>query len=227
MHLPRSVGDSAVTEPARLVAATAVLVVLLFPVYWMVISGLKRGQAALFHEPPYLYPPHPDWNEWVDVVREYGKPLLNSLAISGIAVCVTAAVCVPGAYALAKLGVGRRVNYILLLTLLIVQALPTIMLVAPLFEAAARLKLTNHYYTIGLFDSMYGVPFAVLILRAYMLKLPEELREAALVERSDGAPGVSSGHAAEQQARYRYDPPVCVPICMGRLYLRADVYQRY
>jgi len=166
----------------RLAGSLAVLAVMLFPVYWMVISGLKGTEGTLFHEPPYLYPPNADWRELLNVVRTYGKGLVNSVVISSIAVAITAVVCVPGAYALAKLGVGRRINYAILLALLVVQALPTIMLVAPLFETAAHLQLVNHYFTIGVLDSMYAVPFAVLILRAYMLKLPEELREAALID---------------------------------------------
>jgi multiple sugar transport system permease protein len=99
-----------------------------------------------------------------------------------LATLLTAAICIPAAYALAKLGIPERITHVMLLVLLVVQALPTIMLVAPLYETAAKLNLLNQYWTIALLDSMYAVPFGVLILRAYMLSLPDELREAALVD---------------------------------------------
>jgi multiple sugar transport system permease protein len=169
-------------EALRLGGALAVLGVMLFPVYWMVITALKGKQAAIFAEPPLFYPPHPSWNELWRTITTYGRPLVNSIVISGLATVITVFVCVPGAYALAKLGVSRRMTHVGLVVLLVVQALPTIMLVGPLYETAAKLGLLNQYWTIAILDSMYAVPFGLLILRAYMVSLPDELREAALVD---------------------------------------------
>jgi multiple sugar transport system permease protein len=165
----------------RLAGALAVLVIMLFPVYWMVISGLKT-QHDLFAAPPSFYPAHPAWSRIGDAIRTYGRPLLNSIAISAIATVITALVCVPGAYALAKLGVSQRITSVLLVVILVVQVLPTIMLVSPLYEIAIRLHVLNQFWTIGLLDSMYSVPFGLLVLRAYMVALPDALREAALVD---------------------------------------------
>jgi multiple sugar transport system permease protein len=169
-------------ERLRLVAALAVLAAVLFPVYWMVITALKGTQQQIFSEPPSFYPPHPNWEELWKVLVAYGRPLVNSIVICAMATLITLIICVPGAYALAKLGVSRRVTNILLVLLLVVQALPTIMLVGPLYETAAKLHLLNQYWTIALLDSMYAVPFGLLILRAYMMSVPDELRQAALVD---------------------------------------------
>ena len=106
-------------------ATVAAVAVMLFPVYWTVITALKGSQAQIFAEPPTFYPPHPDWDVLWRTIRDSGRPLVNSIVISGLATLITAAVCIPAAYALAKLGIPERMTHVVLLVLLIVQALPT------------------------------------------------------------------------------------------------------
>ncbi|HEY2241254.1 MAG TPA: carbohydrate ABC transporter permease [Streptosporangiaceae bacterium] len=183
----------------RLAGALAVLIIMLFPVYWMVISALK-GQHDLFSTPPTFYPSHANWGRIGSAVSTYVHPLVNSVVISAIATVITALICVPGAYALAKLGVSERVTSVLMVVILVVQVLPTIMLVSPLYEIAIRLGILNQYWTVGLLDSMYSVPFGLLVLRAYMVALPSALREAALV---DGC--------SEQKVFLRVILPNCKP----------------
>ena len=52
----------------------------------------------------------------------------------------------------------------------------------PLYEATSRVGLLNNYFTVGVVDPLYGVPFCVLVLRAYMRNIPGTLREAAIVD---------------------------------------------
>lgn len=175
-------------QVARGAAACAVLAVMLFPVYWMVISGLKTDKT-LFANPPYFYPPSPQWALVWHTVETYARPLLNSAIVSVGATILALLVCVPGAYALAKMKVPYRLTSVFLVAILVVQVFPTIMLVPPLYQMAAQVHALNHYWTLAILDSMYSVPFGLLVLRTFMLSLPDSLREAALVD------GASEGQA--------------------------------
>ena len=78
---------------------------------------------------------------------------------------VTLVVAVPAAYALAKSGFHPRFVRCVLIALIVVQVLPTIMLLtAPLYEVASRVGVLNNYFTVGVVDAIYAVPFCVPVL---------------------------------------------------------------
>ena len=168
-------------EVARRAAALILLAVMLFPVYWMVISALKTDKT-LFTNPPYFYPPSPQWGFFWNTVETYARPLLNSAIISLSATIFALLICVPGAYALAKMNLPNGLVNVLLVVVLAVQVFPTIMLVPPLYQMATQVQALNHYWTLAILDSMYSVPFGLLVLRTFMLGIPDSLREAALVD---------------------------------------------
>lgn len=158
-----------------------VVALFLFPVYWMIVSALK-DPSQLFSSHP-VFVPHPTlWGEFRKAFDVSASGTKNSLIISLISMSVTLFVVVPAAYALAKSGLHPRFVRWVLISLIVVQVLPTIMLLTPLYEAASRVGLLNNYFTVGVVDSLYGVPFCVLVLRAYMRNIPGTLREAAIVD---------------------------------------------
>jgi multiple sugar transport system permease protein len=153
----------------------------LFPVYWLVVSALKNSDQLFSSTPVFL--PHPAlWTNFASAFRASAGGIKNSFIISAICSAITLFVSVPAAYAMAKSGMSQRLVRAILIALIVVQVLPTIMLLTPLYEVASQLNLLNNYFTIGLLDAMYGVPFCVLILRAYMHNIPGLLREAAIVD---------------------------------------------
>ena len=71
---------------------------------------------------------------------------------------------------------------VIVFLLLLAQMIPTVTLTTPMFLIFNQFGLINTYPGLILADSTYAVPFAVLILRAFMLSLPFELTEAAFVD---------------------------------------------
>jgi multiple sugar transport system permease protein len=93
----------------------------------------------------------------------------------------------PAAYALAHFKV--RFAGAVLLGILISQMIPGIVVANALYSAFSDLGLLNTVWGLILADSTAGIPFAMLILRAFMLGIPSEVVEAAWV---DGAGPIRS-----------------------------------
>jgi len=87
----------------------------------------------------------------------------------------------PAAYAMAHLRL-RVATVLMVLLLLMTQMFPEIMLATPLFVLFNRLGLVNTYPGLILADATGAVPFVTLVLRAYLIGVPHELTEAALVD---------------------------------------------
>jgi multiple sugar transport system permease protein len=108
------------------------------------------------------------------------RAILNSVVISLGTMAVTMLLAVPAAYVLAR----RRVRFVtpMMLLLLLTQLLPGIAVATPLFVLFKQLGLLNSYAGIVLADATITLPFAILILRPFFLRIPAELEAAALVD---------------------------------------------
>jgi multiple sugar transport system permease protein len=93
---------------------------------------------------------------------------------------LTLVLAVPAAYILAR----RRVRFVgvALLILLVTQLLPGIAVATPLFVLFKKAQLLNSYLGLILADATLTVPFAILVLRPFFLRIPRELESAALVD---------------------------------------------
>jgi len=161
---------------------TAIVVILLFPVYWMVLTSLRTETDAA-HSPPLIAPSHLDTAAYSTAVfdnPDVKQAIVNSAIISFGTMALTLLLAVPAAYVLAR----RRVRFVgvALLILLVTQLLPGIAVATPLFVIFKKLALLNSYLGIILADATLTVPFAILVLRPFFLRIPRDLESAALVD---------------------------------------------
>jgi multiple sugar transport system permease protein len=160
------------------VVAIAFTALMLFPLYWMVNVSFEPS-VSLFHIPPLWFPLHPTSYGYSKAIATQGTNLLTSLVVSSGTVIVTLVLAAPAAYALTHL---RLRAVWLLFGLFVAQMIPTIVLAQGLFGVFDRVGLLNTYPGLILADSTHAVPFAVLILRAFMLSVPSELVDIALID---------------------------------------------
>ena len=89
-------------------------------------------------------------------------------------------IAAPAAYALAHLRI--RGAGVVLLAILVSQMIPGIVVANAIYSAYSDLGLLNSVFGLILADSTLAIPFAMLILRAFMLTVPRSIMEAAEVD---------------------------------------------
>lgn len=159
------------------IVGVLILAVFLFPVYWMLNVSLQHSSGAV--ATPWL-PIHLSLHGYSKALHDQGGHLLTSLVIALGTVAFSLLVAAPAAYALAYFRV-RGAN-VVLLVILISQMIPGIVVANALYSAYSNLGLLNSVWGLILADSTLGIPFAMLILRAFMVTLPRSIMEAALVD---------------------------------------------
>ncbi|MFJ7996239.1 carbohydrate ABC transporter permease [Streptomyces sp. NPDC096310] len=175
-----STTDSAAGRPrgaASTVLALVVLAVLLFPLYWMVNIALQPGESLA--ETHWL-PTSPGWDNFQRALSGQGGSLVTSLVVALGAVVVCLALAAPAAYGLAQLGV--RGSRTIVFATLITQMVPGIVIANALYSAYVELRLVNSPLGLILADASLGLPFSIVLLRAFMVSIPREVVEAALVD---------------------------------------------
>ncbi|MDW8269783.1 MAG: carbohydrate ABC transporter permease, partial [Anaerolineae bacterium] len=113
-------------------------------------------------------------------LRAFRYALRNSfLVAAGVSFTALALGSLAGyAFARFRLVGGAQLIYILLL----VQMLPVIVLLIPLYMTMNRLGMLDKLSTVIALLSAYHMPFVIWILRGYFQSIPAELEEAALVD---------------------------------------------
>jgi multiple sugar transport system permease protein len=162
---------------AHTVFGILILAVFLFPVYWMINVSLQPSGSAV--STPW-FPTDITLSGYAQAMRDQGRHVATSLLIASGSVGFSLLLAAPAAYALARFRI--RWAGVVLAGILVSQMVPGIVVANALYSAYSQLGLLNTVWGLILADSTAGVPFAMLILRAFMTRLPAAVLEAAGVD---------------------------------------------
>lgn len=169
------------TNPRRAwlwtLGGVVILVVFLFPVYWMISASLQPDVNSVSVS---WIPTSIDLGSYEQALRTTLPGLRNSIIVSLGTVLLTLLVSVPAAFALSRLD-GRVVN-VSLLVILVAQMVPSITLLNALYAMFSALGLLNTYLAMILANSTSAIPLAIIVLRSFMVSLDSEVLEAATID---------------------------------------------
>jgi len=160
---------------------SVILLYLLFPFYWAVVSSLK-APSDLFKTPIQYLPVNPRWENYTDIFKTqpFGKFLLNSAIVAGTTTLLSLAIGCFAAYALGRFQFrGRGVVYY---STLAVTMFPQISLLGGMFILLRTLGLYNNVLGLVLAYMVFSLPFTVWLLTSFVRDIPWELEEAAYVD---------------------------------------------
>jgi N,N'-diacetylchitobiose transport system permease protein len=165
------------------VVGLAVFVILIFPVFWMISTAFKPDTEISSFTPTW-FSTTPTLQHFREAI---GRPYFwdtvkNSLIVVGVVVALAMVVAFLAAVALAKYRfTGNKLFVVLVIGILM---LPQAGLVIPLYVVLARYGLTNELMGLVLTHMVILLPFAVWTLRGFIMGIPRELEEAAMVDGS-------------------------------------------
>ncbi|NGO75082.1 carbohydrate ABC transporter permease [Streptomyces sp. YC504] len=159
------------------VAGVVILCTMLFPLYWMVNTALQPDSGLLEVSP---VPGSLDLSGFTSAITEQGGHLLTSLVVALGAVAICLAVAAPAAYGLAQFRLPGTKSIVF--GTLITQMVPGIVIANALYSAYVDLGLVNSYFGLMLADASLGIPFAIVLMRSFMVAIPKEVIEAAEVD---------------------------------------------
>jgi multiple sugar transport system permease protein len=165
------------------IGGLAITAVMLLPIYFTAESSLEPTSViqALSQT---LVPSHFVLTNYRVAFDAESSSILTSLLIALGAVALSIGAGLPAAYGLTKLGYlkSRTILSVAIMVLLITQMVPGISLSLAFYKLFLHLHLLNSIPGLIIADSTNGMPFATLVLRAFMGSIPVELSDAAYVD---------------------------------------------
>jgi multiple sugar transport system permease protein len=165
----------------RCATIVVILVVVLFPVYWMVLGTFQPENDSLVWPPPLFFEGF-NFGAVASIFRDLplASWIFHSIEVSAVTVSVTVVLVVPGAFLLSQLRWRGRGAFGLLM--LSTQIMPGAMIIVPELEWYRTLNWTNNLLALGLLYAAFSVPLGSWILKTAFDKVPNEIIDAGFVD---------------------------------------------
>ncbi len=163
----------------RFVVALVVLVIIIFPVYWLFIKAFKTPEE-IFAFPPVWIP----GSFYLDNFRAMARtkdlvPVWNSLVITSISTAISMFLGTICAYSMARFRTGGENFAIWILSQ---RMLPPVAIAFPMFLAFAFLQWVDTFRGMIVVYTAFNLPFVIWMMRGYIQDVPIELEESAMVD---------------------------------------------
>jgi ABC-type sugar transport system, permease component len=158
-----------------------VFVTLGFPVYWMVNTAFKPAKDAIDPD-PHFFPSTftlENFRRALEIADFWG-PVGRSLVVSLVVVIIGIAVGMLAALAISRFAFrGRK---IVIVGILAVQMVPLVAMIIPVFLLLNDLGQYDRLTGLIITYLTFILPFTVWTLRGFIVNIPRELEEAAMVD---------------------------------------------
>jgi multiple sugar transport system permease protein len=166
------------TGAAGFLALVIVLiVVLLFPIIWMVLSSLKTQVEISAYPPSFLFMPTFHNYQQVFTTTPFIRNTVNSLVITFGALLVSLALGLPAAYGIARFQ-QRKVALVILL----VRMFPFITFLIPWFQMFQAIGLTDTHLALIATHLVIILPLIVWVTMGFFEDIPVSYDEAAMLD---------------------------------------------
>ena len=159
-----------------------VLIVIAFPVYWLITTSIKPGvDTATF--PPVYIPTRFTLENYTAVLKgENLQFFINSAIIALSSTVLTTIMGAMAAYALAKTYLTFQVRRALMLWILVTRIFPPITTIIPYYVIIKNLGLSDTYIAVIVTYVAYGLPFVIWLMLGFFQDLPGDIEKAAIVD---------------------------------------------
>lgn len=153
--------------------------VILYPLFWMVVSSLKSydeiynnvwGLPSVWHFENYA-------TAWSMGISGY---FVNSLFVTLATIVLVVMIGSMAAFTLSRYK-SRWIDVALIFTIGGIMMNPQVALI-PLFELLTRLDLIDTHWALVLCYVAYRLPLTIILIRAFFLSIPKELEESAIID---------------------------------------------
>lgn len=179
------------TRPLHYLTLVCYLVFLAFPLVFLFLFAFKSQREVLSPNPSF-FPESFGWDNFAEAIRKTRLfvSARNSLIVAASTTAIVVVISLPAAYALARF--RTKLRGIATGWILVSQIFPFILIIIPLFILlrdigntglfGIRLQLIDTLQGLIVVYTVWGLPFALWMLRGYIAAIPRDLEDAASID---------------------------------------------
>jgi sorbitol/mannitol transport system permease protein len=171
-----------VMRPLLAVLTYVIVLLMVFPVLWMVLTGFKTEVDAYSATPLLFFKPTLDQFALV-FSSGFGAYLFNSAVASLVSTAIAMLLGIPAAYCMV-FQMRKKSSNDMLFFVLSTRFMPFAAILIPLYVIFTRLNLLDNVFTLILVYTSMNLPLIIWMARSYFIDLPAEVLEGAWLDGS-------------------------------------------
>lgn len=170
-------------RPIRVVLIAVSMVLILFPLYWLVTSSFKiKGEYLAY--PPVLFPGKFTMESYRSVFGndQLGLNFFNTLIVAAVSTLISVLLGSMAAYSVARGSIGKRARKYLGLWFMIQKMYPAIATAIPVYLVMRTLRLIDTKTALIIMNTSFNLPLVIWLMMGFFEQLPHELEESAMLD---------------------------------------------
>lgn len=165
----------------RWLLLACVLLIMVFPIYFLIITSLK-SEAGILETPVKYFVKEPLFSNYINAWKEsnFAKYFFNTAIISiGVLLLVSFVALLTG-YALSRYTfIGKKTVMIILF---VTQMIPTAVIVIPMYTLMKSLGIVNTLFSVILAASSTLIAYCAILMKGFYSNISISLEEAAWID---------------------------------------------
>jgi multiple sugar transport system permease protein len=177
------------TDLVRYTLVVALLILFLFPIYWMITTSFKPPPDILTRPPKWVFEPTLTNYEYAFEERNFGLFIKNSLIVSLISTILVITTGCLASYSFARYNPGEGHLMFFILTTRMMPAIAVIIPYFVIFKAIGETAIGEALFlgldkqgTLVVCYTVFNLPFAFWLLHSFFQDIPVELEDSARLD---------------------------------------------
>ena len=163
----------------RYTIAIALVLIFVFPVYWLFIISFKTPDE-IFAFPPVWYPESLQLANYKVLFKDGDAVTVwNSLVLASVSTVFAMVLGTIAAYSLVRFKTGGENLAVWIISQ---RMMPPVAIVFPIFLLYVWLGWVDTYHGLIILYTAFSLPYVIWMMRGYIEDIPLELEESALVD---------------------------------------------
>jgi multiple sugar transport system permease protein len=163
----------------RYLIACVLVVIFVFPVYWLFIISFKTPEE-IFAFPPVWYPKSIQFANYGVLFKDGdAKTVWNSLVLATVSTFIAMILGTIAAYSLVRFKTGGENLAVWIISQ---RMMPPVAIVFPVFLLYVFFGWVDTFFGLILLYTAFNLPYVIWMMRGYIEDIPLELEESALVD---------------------------------------------
>lgn len=167
----------------RLLLLILITTLVVFPIYWMIVTSLKE-KSVIMRLPPQFLPVNATFAHYKNVLsdsRFFGF-YKNTIIVASLTTLLTLTLAILASYSFSRF--RHKLNGVLQMLLLSTQMFPAVVLLIALYTMYSKFGLINTYAALVMACTTSALPLSILVLKGFYDTIPATLEEAAMIDGS-------------------------------------------
>ena len=171
------------SAPVRYTLVALMLVMVLFPLYWLASNSVKLP-AEYLQNPPIIVPTSVTFDNFVQIFKEEGagRGLFNTTAVSVFTTLMCISFGSMAGYSIAKGKIAKRTRNGFGLWFMIQKMYPAVCIAIPIYLVMRYIGLIDTVLALVIVNTSFNLPLIIWLMVGFFQEIPEEIEQSGIID---------------------------------------------